>query len=93
MYNIKTLQYNSIKLPYELVNIILDYDGRLKYKYKTKNAIDYHKYVKVIHKHDQRYNLQGCKPIIEQKIQIMKDTDIYPNVYIYLSDTKKCIIF
>ena len=26
------------KLPYELVNIILDYDGRIKYKYKTKNS-------------------------------------------------------
>ena len=43
------------KLPYELVNIILDYDGRIKYK--QKNAIDYHKYVNVIHKYDERYNL------------------------------------
>ena len=45
------------KLPYELVNIILDYDGQIKYKYKTKNSIDYHKYVNVIHKHDERYNV------------------------------------
>jgi len=31
------------KLPYELVNTILDYDGRIKYKYKYKNTIDYQK--------------------------------------------------
>ena len=63
------------KLPYELKNIIFEYDGRIKYKYKIKNSIDYHKYVNVIHKHDQRYNV--IQPIIERKIQIMKDTDIY----------------
>jgi hypothetical protein len=45
------------KLPYELVNIILDYDGQIKYKYKTKNSIDYHKYINVIHKHDNRYSI------------------------------------
>ena len=26
-YNPKELQYKSIKIPYELVNIILEYDG------------------------------------------------------------------
>ena len=31
------------KLPYELKNIIFEYDGRIKYKYKQKNHIDYHK--------------------------------------------------
>ena len=64
------------KLPYELVNIILDYDGRIKYKYKTKNSIDYHKYVNVIHKHDERYNI--ITPIIDKKQTIMKDTDTSP---------------
>jgi hypothetical protein len=53
------------KLPYELVNIILEYDGRIKYKYKTKNSIDYHKYVNVIHKHDNRYSI--ITPIIDKK--------------------------
>ena len=33
---------NTKKLPYEIVNIILEYDGRIKYKYKDKNAVDYH---------------------------------------------------
>ena len=64
------------KLPYELVNIILDYDGRIKYKYKTKNSIDYHKYVNVIHKYDERYNI--IAPIIHKKQTIMKDTDTSP---------------
>jgi len=73
---IDTLKYNSIKLPYELVNIILEYDGRIKYKYKQKNSIDYHKFVNVIHKHDERYNV--IKPIIHKKQKIMKDTDTSP---------------
>ena len=64
------------KLPYELVNIILDYDGQIKYKYKTKNSIDYHKYVNVIHKYDERYNI--IAPIIHKKQTIMKDTDTSP---------------
>ena len=65
------------KLPYELVNIILDYDGRIKYKYKTKNSIDYHKYVNVIHNHDERYNV--IAPIIGKKQKIMKETEISSN--------------
>ena len=64
------------KLPYELKNIIFEYDGRIKYKYKQKNAIDYHQYVNVIHKYDQRYNI--ITPIIHKKQQIMTDTDTSP---------------
>jgi len=64
------------KLPYELKNIIFEYDGRIKYKYKQKNAIDYHQYVNVIHKHDTRYNI--ITPIIHKKQEIMKDTDTSP---------------
>ena len=65
------------KLPYELVNIILEYDGRIKYKYKNKNSIDYHKFVNVIHKYDERYNI--ITPIIVKKQIIMKDTETRPN--------------
>ena len=65
------------KLPRELVNVILEYDGRVKYKYKTKNSIDYHKFVNVIHKHDNRYNI--ITPIIVKKQKIMKDTSTRPN--------------
>jgi hypothetical protein len=65
------------KLPYELKNIIFEYDGRIKYKYKNKNSIDYHKFVNVIHKHDERYNI--ITPIIVKKQTIMKDTETRPN--------------
>ena len=64
------------KLPYELKNIIFEYDGRIKYKYKHKNAIDYHKFVNVIQKYDERYNI--ITPIIHKKQEIMKDTDTSP---------------
>lgn len=72
----KELQYKSVKLPYELVIIILEYDGRINYKYKQKNHIDYHKFVNVIHKYDERYNI--ITPIIDKKQTIMKDTDTSP---------------
>ncbi len=68
--------YNTKKLPYELVNIILEYDGRIKYKYKDKNAIDYHKFVNIIHKHDKRYNI--IAPIIGKKHKIMEDIESRP---------------
>ena len=64
------------KLPYELVNIILEYDGNIKYKYKQKNAIDYHKFVNVIHKYDERYNI--ITSIIDKKKYIMMNTYVSP---------------
>lgn len=64
------------KLPYELINIIFQYDGRIKYKYKQKNTIDYHRFVNVIHKHDKRYST--ITPIIDKKMKIMKNTTTSP---------------
>lgn len=54
------------ELPHYLVNIILDYDGRIKYKRG--------KYVNIIHKHDFRYDI--IEPLIDKKMAIMNDTDI-----------------
>ena len=75
--NTNTINKLCKKLPYELKNIIFEYDGRIKYKYKLKNAIDYHKFVNVIHKYDERYNI--IIPIINKKQKIIKDTETRPN--------------
>jgi len=46
----------------DIINIILDYDGRIKYRRD--------KYVNIIHKHDTRYNM--IRPLINKKMEIMK---------------------
>lgn len=53
-------------IPKELLDIILDYDGRIKYK----NG----KYVNIIHKHDERYNI--ITPIISKKMKIMQNIEL-----------------
>ncbi len=54
-----------MEFPEDLLHIILEYDGRVKYK----NG----KYVNIIHKHDERYNIIAC--VICKKIEIMKSTE------------------
>jgi len=78
-HNVNTVHFpfKSGKLPFELVNTILEYDGRIKYKYKKGCGNDYHKYVNVIHKHDERYSI--VSPIIGKKLNIMKDAEISSN--------------
>ena len=53
-------------IPTELLDIILEYDGRIKNKHG--------KYVNIIHKNDERYNI--ITPIITKKLLIMKDIEI-----------------
>jgi len=52
-------------IPNELLNIILEYDGRIKYKKG--------KYVNIFHKHDIRYDM--LNQIINKKIEIIKNTE------------------
>jgi hypothetical protein len=53
-------------IPEELLHIILAYDGRIKYK----NG----KYVNIIHKNDERYNI--ITPIISKKMEIMQNIEL-----------------
>jgi len=53
-------------IPQDLLHVILDYDGRIKYK----NG----KYVNIIHKNDERYNI--IKLVISKKIEILKETEL-----------------
>ena len=53
-------------IPEELLHIILAYDGRIKYK----NG----KYVNIIHKNDERYNI--ITPIISKKMKIMQNIEL-----------------
>jgi hypothetical protein len=72
------------KLPSELVNLILDYNGLIKYKYKQNDGIDYHKYVNIIHKNDTRYDI--IRPAISKKLYIIQ------HAYI-CSTNKECFRF
>ncbi len=54
-------------VPKDILHIILDYDGRIKYK----NG----KYVNIIHIHDERYSM--LKNIIQKKLRILEKAEIY----------------
>ena len=63
----------AIYIPKDVLNIILEYDGRIKYK----NG----KYIDIIHKRDKRYNI--IQPIIIKKILITKTTNLGDNNSFY----------
>jgi hypothetical protein len=53
-------------IPNELLDIILAYDGRIKYKKG--------KYVNIIHKNDERYDI--ITPVVTKKMRIMQYTEL-----------------
>ena len=52
-------------IPKEILHIILEYDGRIKYKKGD--------YINIIHKHDERYNV--ITPILRKKMDIIKNIE------------------
>jgi hypothetical protein len=60
-------------IPNEILDIILEYDGRIKYK----NG----QYVNIIHKNDERYNT--IEPLMVKKIKIMKTALIYDSGFYF----------
>jgi hypothetical protein len=60
--------------PTDIINIILDYDGRIKYRRDQ--------YVNIIHKHDTRYNM--ITQLINKKIEVMKNiTFAHPSSFYF----------
>jgi len=70
-------------IPTELLDIILQYDGRIKYR----NG----KFVNIIHKNDERYNI--ITPIICKKIKIMETIELCDSGFYFqfCFNTYKCI--
>jgi len=62
-----------INIPNEILDIILEYDGRIKYK----NG----QYVNIIHKKDPRYNI--ITPVISKKLSIMKKIEFCENGFYF----------
>ena len=60
--NYKSFPY----IPNELVHIILEYDGRIKYKKGE--------YINIIHKKDERYNI--IRPVINKKMKILEKIEL-----------------
>ena len=61
-------------LPFDILNLILQYDGRIKYLHKK------HKYVNIISKNDYRYNILETK--IKEKIYLINTFNCGLNYYI-----------
>jgi len=62
---------DSILLPFDILNLILEYDGRIKYIHKDRI------YVNVISKNDYRYDI--IMPKINTKFGIIKQLNIGGN--------------
>jgi uncharacterized pyridoxamine 5'-phosphate oxidase family protein len=65
------------EVPEELLHIILSYDGRIKYR----NG----KYLDIIHKNDERYNI--ITPIINKKIEILQNIEDFGENSFYFEFT------
>ena len=65
------------EVPEELLHIILSYDGRIKYR----NG----KYIDIIHKNDERYNM--LYPIVSKKNKILESIEDFGENSFYFDFT------
>ena len=72
MYYIKYNMLNQIhNLPFDVLNIILQYDGRIQFLHKKRI------YVNIISKNDYRYNIM--ETTINKKIDLINNLNIGNN--------------
>lgn len=63
-------------LPKELVHIILDYYGKIKYRRGSAHLSRVYRkgeYINIIHKYDARYDV--VRPVLQKKVEIMERTE------------------
>jgi len=65
-------------LPFDILNIILQYDGRIKYSHKERI------YINIISKQDYRYNIIRTR--ISKKINLIKNLNLGNDVFNYYID-------
>ncbi len=63
----------NLYIPRDILHVILEYDGKIKYKNGN--------YVNIIHKNDERFNI--IKPLFNKKIEIMKTCKIYGDSFYF----------
>ena len=77
-------------LPFDVLNLILEYDGRIKYIHKDRI------YINIISKHDYRYDI--INPRIKSKTNLIKNLNIVNNglkfyIDIYYKNSELGLIF
>lgn len=68
----------NLRLPFDALNLILEYDGRIKYIHKEGT------YVNIIPKNDNRYDL--IRPKIDNKLYLINQFNIGNNGTPYYID-------
>jgi hypothetical protein len=70
-------------IPYELLDIIIQFDGRIKYRKGN--------FINIIHKNDERYNI--IIPIISKKMKILETIELCDSGFYFqfCFNAHKCI--